>query len=58
MNMTGVIVAVVGLIVLVVAVLNHFAGFFKNSFHFDLILGVVGLVILAVGGYMSMRKAA
>jgi hypothetical protein len=59
MSMPGVILAVVGLIVVVVAVINHFAHFLlTGTAHIDIYIGVVGLIVLAVGGYMATRKAA
>ena len=59
MNSTGMIVAVIGLIIVVLAVANHFAHFMLNgTAHIDIYLGVVGLVVLALGAWMGMRKAA
>ena len=59
MNSTGLAVAVVGLIIVVVAVANHFAHFvFNGTQHIDIYIGVVGLVVLALGAWMGMRKAA
>ncbi|HEY7982552.1 MAG TPA: hypothetical protein VID73_00205 [Ktedonobacterales bacterium] len=59
MNSTGMIVAVLGIIVLIVAAANHFAHFFlTGTAHVDLYIGVVGLVVLLIGGFLAMRKAA
>jgi hypothetical protein len=53
------IVAVIGLIIVVLAVANHFAHFMLNgTAHVDIYIGVVGLVVLALGAWMGMRKAA
>jgi hypothetical protein len=58
-NSTGTIVAVVGVIIIIVAAINHFAHFlFDGTQHIDIYIGVVGLVVLAIGGFMAMRKAA
>ena len=58
-NSNGMIVAVIGLIIIVLAVANHFAHFMLNgTAHVDIYIGVVGLVVAALGAWMGMRKAA
>lgn len=58
MNSTGLIVAVVGVIIIIVGLANHFAHFlFNGTQHIDIYIGVVGLVIAVIGGVMAMRKA-
>lgn len=58
MNSTGIIVAVVGVIIIVVGLINHSAHFlFNGTQHVDIYIGVVGLVVAVIGGVMAMRKA-
>ncbi len=59
MNSTGLIVAVIGVIILVVAGINHFAGFLlSGTQHIDIYIGAVGVVLVVVGLVLGMRKAA
>jgi hypothetical protein len=57
-NSTGLIVAVVGVIVIIVGLANHFQHFlFNGTQHIDIYIGVVGLVLAVIGGVMAMRKS-
>jgi LPXTG-motif cell wall-anchored protein len=50
MKSLGPIVLVVGVLVIILGVVRHFSAFFLPSTnHISIILGVVGLVIAAVG---------
>jgi hypothetical protein len=60
MKALGPILAVIGLIVGVVGLVNHFATHLVPIAHGSTILGVVGAVVLIAGAAMMMmgRKAA
>jgi hypothetical protein len=60
MKVPGYVAAVIGLVIALLAVVNHFmtklpaiGGIAKGS----LILGIVGVVLIAIGGYMAMQKS-
>lgn len=57
----GGILAVIGIIVLILGVVNHFVKNFTGSTtHMSVILGVVGVVLLVIGVVLTMmpRKAS
>jgi hypothetical protein len=59
MRSVGIVLAVVGLIVVAAAVVNHFAiHFMKTTSHASLIIGAVGGVVLVIGVVMSMMSSA
>jgi hypothetical protein len=49
----GLVLAVIGVIVVLVGVANHFARFVKVT-HGDLIIAVVGIIIFLIGAAMVM----
>jgi hypothetical protein len=58
-NSTGLIVAVLGVLIIIVGGINHFAHFVANGTqHIDIYIGVVGLVVAVIGVVLGMRKAA
>ena len=59
MRTGGLVLAVVGVLIIIVALVNHFVANFTGSFaHGTIILGAVGVVVLLIGGFMSMRSSA
>jgi len=55
MRSVGIVLAIVGVIVLVVGLINHFAVHFLGSIsHASLIIGAIGGVLLVIGVVMSM----
>lgn len=56
----GTILAIIGVIAILFALLNHFALKAINITHGDIYIGIIGVVLLAIGAFMSMsgRKAA
>lgn len=59
--MLGPILAILGVIIIVVAAVNHFTGILGTSVpHLSIYLGVVGVIVLALGGWLTMqgRRAA
>jgi hypothetical protein len=57
-NSTGLIIAVVGVVIIIVGGINHFAGFlFAGTQHIDIYIGAVGLVVAVIGVVLGMRKA-
>ena len=59
MRTGGLVLAVVGALIIVAALVNHFVANFTGSLaHGTIILGVVGVVVLLVGGFLSMRSPA
>ena len=55
MRSVGIVLAIVGVIVLVVGLINHFAVHFLGSTsHASLIIGAIGGVLLVIGVVMSM----
>ena len=59
MRSVGIVLAIVGIVVLVVGLLNHFALHFTgNTAHASIIIGVVGVVLLIIGVVLSMMGGA
>jgi hypothetical protein len=59
MRTGGLVLAVVGVLIIIVALVNHFVANFTGSLsHGTIILGVVGVVVLLIGGFLSTRSAA
>ena len=56
----GTILAIIGVVVLIVALVNHFVTKIVAVSHSTTVLGVVGIIVLAIGVFMMMsrRKAA
>lgn len=51
----GTILAIIGIIIAIVAVVNHFAAIFaKGQAHTDLYIGIVGVVVLVIGALLYM----
>jgi protein-S-isoprenylcysteine O-methyltransferase Ste14 len=54
----GTILAIIGVLVVILAAVNHFVkNFMGSASHMSLIIGVVGVVLLVIGVVMSMRPA-
>lgn len=59
MRSIGMVLAIVGVVVVVLAALNYFAlHFLATVSHGTIILGVVGVVLALVGGVMSRQGGA
>ena len=56
----GTVLAIIGILILILAAVNHFASRLINFGHATTIVGVVGLVVLVVGVLLAMmgRKAS
>lgn len=52
----GTILAIIGVVVLIVAVVNHFVTKIVAVSHSTTIIGVVGVIILAIGLFMMMSR--
>lgn len=50
----GTVVAIIGVLILILAAVNHFASRVINFGHATTIVGVVGLVVLVVGVILAM----
>jgi hypothetical protein len=52
----GLILTIIGVLVLILAVVQHFTAFLGSSItHLSIYLGVVGAILLVVGVFMWMR---
>ena len=52
----GLILAILGILVLILAVVQHFTAFLGASIaHLSIYLGVVGAILLVVGVFLWMR---
>ena len=59
MRTGGLVLAIVGVLIIIVAIVNHFVANFTGSLsHGTIIIGVVGVVLLLIGGFMTMRSSA
>jgi hypothetical protein len=59
MRTGGLALAVIGAIIIVAALVNHFVANFTGSLaHGTIILGVVGVVVLLVGTFLMSRTSA
>jgi len=57
MRSVGIVLAVVGILVLVAGLINHFAvHFMGTTSHASLLIGVVGGVLLIIGVVLSMMR--
>ena len=57
----GPVIAIIGIVIVLFALLNHFAlNIGRSTQHIDIYIGVLGAVVLVAGAVMSMtgRKAA
>lgn len=55
----GTVLAIIGVIVILFALANHFALKLLTLTHGDIYIGIIGIVLLAIGAFMTMsgRKA-
>jgi hypothetical protein len=59
MRALGLIVAIIGVVLVVLALLDHFAiHFLAHVSHGSIILGVIGVVVFLIGGFLSMQPRA
>ena len=59
MRTGGLVLAVIGALLIILALVNHFVANFTGSFsHGTIIIGVVGVVVLLIGGFLMMRSPA
>lgn len=59
MRALGSIVAIIGVVLVVLALLDHFAlHFLAGVQHGSVILGVIGVVVFLIGGFLSMQSGA
>ena len=59
MRTGGLVVAIVGVLLIIVAAVNHFVSNFTGSLsHGTIIIGVVGVVLLLIGAFMTTRSSA
>jgi hypothetical protein len=61
MKTPGYVLAVIGIIVVVIAAVNHFVTklpVVTTINHGSIIVGVVGAVVFLIGAFLAMRKAA
>jgi hypothetical protein len=59
MRSLGTILVIVGVVVVVLALVDHFVAHFMGSIaHGSIILGVIGVVVALVGVFMSMQRGA
>jgi hypothetical protein len=57
MKLAGPILAIVGILVIVLGLAQHFMGFLGTSIaHLSIYIGVVGVVLLIIGGYLTMSS--
>ncbi len=57
MKMLGYLLALVGVVLIIVAAVQHFVGLSPIS-HLALILGIIGVVALVPGVFLSMRRTS
>lgn len=57
MKMLGYLLAIVGIVLIIVALVQHFVGLSSVS-HLAIILGVIGIIALVPGALLSMRRSA
>ncbi|HKS69281.1 MAG TPA: hypothetical protein VJQ45_02605 [Ktedonobacterales bacterium] len=50
----GTVLAIIGILIIILAAVNHFASRLINFGHATTIVGVVGLVVLVVGAILAM----
>ncbi len=59
MRTGGLVLAIIGVLIIIVAAINHFVSNFLGSLsHGTIIVGVVGVVVLLIGGFLMMRSPA
>lgn len=59
MRTGGLVLAVIGLLIIIVAVVNHWVSNFTGSFaHGSIIVGVVGAVLLLIGAFLATRGSS
>lgn len=57
----GTVLAIIGILIIIVAAINHFASHTLNFGHATTYVGIVGVVVLVIGALIFMmggRKAA